>query len=299
MNRTIERNAMIAEKVLSRIPSELHDALPSQRLVSAYIHDCLAGFVPKIHLRQENSRYIVKTAENPEEVRRALILRHGIFYLENLRRANPFGLDVDRFDFDCDHLIIIEKEHFKVVGTYRLNPSKFNREFYSATEFSIKELLALDGHKLEIGRSCVHRNFRNSMVLAMLWRGMVEYLKLSDSRYLFGCTSLMTVDVEKIAAVYKHLQDKNSIDSTLQVTPKPKYRVKNLDRYCRFLETLPETLRPNAEAIMPSLLKSYIRAGALICGEPALDSHFNCVDFFTLLDFDSVQNQYGKKFSGD
>lgn len=290
---------MVQQTVAPRFRVELHETIPARRLVSAYVQERLLDFRPKIRLRQENSRFILKTAETPDEVHEALLLRHEVFYLELLRRPNLLGLDVDRFDFDFDHLLIIEKEHMCVVGTYRLNPSAFNHEFYSSTEFDLRNLIALPGHKVEIGRSCVHHGFRNSLVIAMLWRGLTEYVKASQSRYLFGCTSVMTTDVEQIAAVYAKLQEGHFAGLDRVVVPKPRCAVKNLERYVRFLQTLPPVDRPDPDKIIPPLMHAYLRAGAMVCGAPALDPAFGCADFLTLLDFGTMGEAYGKKFSGN
>jgi putative hemolysin len=53
----------------------------------------------------------------------------------------------------------------------------------------------------------------------------------------------------------------------------------------------------NARKLIPSLLKSYIKTGAVVCGEPALDQDFQCIDFFTLLDVRNMKESVMKKFA--
>jgi len=43
---------------------------------------------------------------------------------------------------------------------------------------------------------------------------------------------------------------------------------------------------------IPPLLKGYFRAGASICGEPALDADFGTTDFFILLPTESITKRY-------
>jgi len=43
---------------------------------------------------------------------------------------------------------------------------------------------------------------------------------------------------------------------------------------------------------LPSLIKGYLRAGAWVCGPPALDSEFGTTDFFVLLDFGKLGGDY-------
>ena len=52
------------------------------------------------------------------------------------------------------------------------------------------------------------------------------------------------------------------------------------------------------KGIVPLLLRSYIKAGAVVHGELAYDPDFKCVDFFTLLNTDFINDNYNKKFRG-
>ena len=47
-----------------------------------------------------------------------------------------------------------------------------------------------------------------------------------------------------------------------------------------------------AEELIPPLLKSYLKAGSKVCGEPALDRKFRCVDFLTILDVKLLSNSF-------
>ena len=46
---------------------------------------------------------------------------------------------------------------------------------------------------------------------------------------------------------------------------------------------------------LPSLIKGYLRIGALVCGPPALDAEFGTADFFLLLDFGTLKDAYLKR----
>ena len=46
---------------------------------------------------------------------------------------------------------------------------------------------------------------------------------------------------------------------------------------------------------LPSLIKGYLRIGALVGGPPALDREFGTADFFLLLDFASLKGEYLKR----
>jgi len=57
-----------------------------------------------------------------------------------------------------DHIIIIDKNINKIIGTYRINI--YNKKFYSAKEFYINDLLALKGKKAELGRACIFKELQ-------------------------------------------------------------------------------------------------------------------------------------------
>jgi putative hemolysin len=47
---------------------------------------------------------------------------------------------------------------------------------------------------------------------------------------------------------------------------------------------------------IPSLIKSYLNAGAKICSFPAYDKDFKCLDLLTLFNIKDINNRYEEKF---
>jgi putative hemolysin len=82
---------------------------------------------------------------------------------------------MDEFDLRCDHLIIQDAASREVIGTYRVNASTYSRNFYSNKEFHLDNFLRSPGCKLELGRACIHKDYRNGRVLSLLWKGIVMY----------------------------------------------------------------------------------------------------------------------------
>jgi putative hemolysin len=56
------------------------------------------------------------------------------------------------------------------------------------------------------------------------------------------------------------------------------------------------SLNQRLEVSVPPLVKGYLRAGALICGEPAWDPDFNTADFLVLLPMQGMNDRYAKHF---
>ena len=112
--------------------------------------------------------------------------------------AARHGRDADAFDDICDHLLVLNTDLSApgrpfVCGTYRLirrSVAEVHGGFYSADEYDLGALLNNPGELVELGRSCVHEDYRTGAVMQLLWRGIAEYLNAYDIKIMFGCGSL-------------------------------------------------------------------------------------------------------------
>ena len=267
---------------------------PNELLNRAYIWK-LSGFTPKNFISFENKKYIVKTVETALELQKALNLRYEVYYKELINKSTIIKLDIDKYDLISDHIIIVDKYINKVVGTYRVIASTFSDNYYSESEFDITRIKDAQGNKLELGRACVHKDYRNGLTLALLWKGVSLYIESLNIKYLFGCSSVNTTNVLEISLIYKFIKDLHLSGEELRVYPKDKFR---LDEITNYLDAF-EKFSAKAESIedfIPPLLKAYLKAGSKICGEPALDKKFKCADFFTVLDTDLMSDKFEKRY---
>lgn len=239
----------------------------------------------------EKKNFIVKTADSKEELQTALKLRHDVFIKELLHKSKRSGIDKDKFDKLCDHLIIIDKRSNTLIGTYRLQSSLHTRRWYTATEFHMKQIKRLPGVKLELGRACVHPEHRNGVTIALLWEGISAYIEASGTNYLFGCSSIKTTDREEIKNIYYYLLQNGHLSHEHRVRPKGKFKVPGMMRHLKQYPIATEEISHlYAKDKIPSLLNSYLKVGAVVCGSPALDRSFKCIDFLTLLDVNSMNS---------
>jgi len=257
----------------------------------------LRQFRPKVPLYIESNRFVIKTVENIFELEQALDLRYEVFYKETLNKDNFTRTDIDKFDSICDHLIILEKKQNTVIGTYRFISSTFSDKFYSESEFDIEQVKNASGIKLELGRACVHRDYRNGTGIALLWKGLTEYFRAIKAKYLFGCSSIGTTNPVEVSLIYKYIKELYLSPEDFRVFPKEKHRVKDLDHYIGAFEKF-GIKTESIEEFIPPLLKSYLKAGSVICGEPALDMKFKCADFFTVLDLELLSKSFEKRYKG-
>ena len=106
------------------------------------------------------------------------------------------GLDADRFDEHCDHLLVREENSGELVGCYRmLTPTGAIAAggLYTATEFDIRPLDSLRPSLVEMGRAVVRNDHRNGAVVLLMWAGILAYLDHCDYDYVTGCVSVPVV----------------------------------------------------------------------------------------------------------
>lgn len=240
----------------------------------------------------------VKLAQEKEEIQQALKLRYEVFKLEmsgNAKIQESSELDSDIYDKFCDHLIVIDKTTHKIVGTYRLLlSSKVNKKigFYSEKIFDIHNIkrLANDYQALELGRSCIHRDYRSRPVINLLWNGIAKYIKDYNVRYLFGSVRLLTSDPIEVSRIFKFIKKRFYAPLKFRVYPKAKNKFNGLKKNIE--------IRNPREIFhyLPPLVKGYLRLGVLVCGEPAINLDLSSVVIFILLDVQNMSDAYKQHF---
>jgi len=239
-------------------------------------------------LRQE-ARLTLRQASSREDLRRIQKLRFDVFGVEmgaQLSTADQ-GIDSDEYDALCAHLMVEDRSSGMVVGTYRMLSPEAARKapaLYSEHEFNLARLSNLRPRLVEVGRSCVHPDFRSGAVITLLWAGLADYVKKQGCEYLAGCASVSLSDGGRQAvSLYRQLEASHLSPAEWRVFP---------------LLPLPlDRIQDDAIAApMPPLIKGYLRAGAHVCGEPAWDPDFNCADFFMLLSMNRLSKRYDRHF---
>jgi putative hemolysin len=255
---------------------------------------------PFVEIEFENSAYQVKTVNDPEELLEVLRLRFEVFFQEFSSRkltGRFFPYDVDMHDFFCDHLIVKDKTTNKIVACYRLLHSSFEdriKGYYSEGEFRIDDFLQKPGVKLELGRACVHKDYRSGSVIGLLWRGLCDYAKKAHVDYLFGCTSLTRSFFEKLPQVLRYLQDKDAFIDDFYVGIRPKYRIES--HLHLELDLVPAQTAENLSKALPSLMNMYLMAGAKVSRQLAYDKEMDCLDIFTILEFKKLPPAFERRF---
>jgi putative hemolysin len=248
-------------------------------------------FSRRVPVHFSRGHFTVKTVDSKRELWQVMTLRYEVFHREYMNKRLPYGIDRDRYDQHADHLVIVDNRINKIVGTYRLISSETTDDFYSKTEFDISSLLSRSGRKVELSRACIHKDYRNGATITLLWRGIIEYLQASESSWLFGMGSVKTIDADEVAAVYKCFEADGSVDNSYNVHARAGYRINDFSERLKRIETTEQS-----REMVPTLLKSYIRAGAVLAGDPAIDLAFNCSDLFVILEVAKMTQAYHRKY---
>jgi len=252
----------------------------------------LRPFKARVLFEIDCGDYLVKTASCYEDLLPSFQLRQASFLDGKFNAPLTYDhLEIDRYDLIADHILIIEKKSTKLIGTYRVINSLFSRSFYSQTEFHLEDFLKTPFVKMELGRACIHPDYRNGRTIDLLWKGIGKYVELTKPRYLFGCSSIKSTDPQKTQLILSYLNQKSYISSEFHVIPTDAYKL-----------NFPVIVHPqknpleDPKRMIPPLLRSYLNAGAEIHGFPALDLEFGTVDFLTILDLEEINPAFLKRY---
>ena len=240
----------------------------------------------------------VRLAQSEEDIKAAQLLRYEVFYEECGAQPDEtmelLKRDVARIDDFCDVLLVIDHTHNKIVGTYRFmlrEAAHHYGSYYTATEFEISKLIASPGQIMELGRSCVHKNYRTKPTMQLLWRGIGAYIQLNQVALCFGCASFIGTDVSQyrqaLAYLYHH-----------HLAP-PELRAQALPISYQEMNLIPKEEIDQKKAMqqLPPLIKGYLRVGALIGEGAFIDPNFNSIDVCIIVKRETVTERYSQRYT--
>jgi putative hemolysin len=243
----------------------------------------------------------VRLAKTAEEIDAAQRLRYRVFYEEMSAHPTPEVAaqrrDFDPFDEVCDHLLVLDRRRGEgpegIVGTYRLfrreHAEKMGR-YYSSAEYDITKIVEYPGEILELGRSCIAKDARNTATMQMLWRGIALYAHHYNIQLMFGCASMPGTDptqhVQALSYLYHH-----------HLAP-PELRARALPhRYINMDMIEPGSYEPRkALARVSPLIKGYLRLGGFVGDGAVIDSEFDSTDVFIIVKTELVTEKYMRHY---
>jgi len=239
-------------------------------------------------------RLSVGLATSSGDIEAAQRLRYRVFAGEMGARISSRApeRDEDIFDAWCEHLIIRDDVADRVVGTYRiLTPDRARRlgAFYADSEFDLTCFRRVRPRAIEVGRACIDVEYRTGAAIMLLWHGLARYMSERSFDSLFGCASISLSDGGANAVrVYHRVAPHHLAPIEYRVFPRHRL-VPREDA---------DPAASGATAVLPPLLKGYLRLGAWVGGEPAWDPDFNTADLFVFLELARLETRYARHYSG-
>lgn len=245
------------------------------------------------------SEFSVRLATTDAERRAAQALRYDVFVRElgggGALVDHENGLERDRFDPYFDHLLVFHNPSQRVVGVYRLmrgDQASRAGQFYSEDEYDLTCLKATGRRLLELGRSCLHCDFRGGTAMYHLWTGLARYVETHEIDILFGVASFHGTDPKVLAQPLSMLNHAHLAPPELRVRARP-------DHFQRMDLVPPDQLdRRRAMVGMPALIKAYLRLGGCVGEGAYLDHVFNTTDVCLVLDTAQMNDRQKRLYSG-
>ncbi|MEM8576895.1 MAG: GNAT family N-acyltransferase [Pseudomonadota bacterium] len=223
-------------------------------------------------------------ASGAADIAAAQRLRYDVF-VEELGGGGPMvdhaaRREIDRFDPFAVHMLLHDDAaDGAVVGVYRmLDAAAADRagQFYSEDEFDLGPLRRSGRRLLELGRSCLHAQYRGGAAMVHLWRALAAYVAERGVEILFGAASFHGTDTAALAQPLSLLHHRHLAPAPLRVRA----------RKAAAMDLVPEAALDRKAAMLevPSLIKAYLRLGGTVGHGAYLDHAFNTTDVCLILD---------------
>ncbi len=243
--------------------------------------------------------FTVKLAETEAELRAAQRLRYDVFVRElgggGEMVDHDAGLEQDRFDPYFDHMLAIDDQTGETVGVYRLLPGERAADlgqFYSEDEYDVSVLKDSGRKLLELGRSCLHPDYRGGTAMYHLWNGLAAYVNARQIEVLFGVASFHGTDVQALEQPLSMLHHNHLAPPDLRVRAQPDVfqpmdlvDVDALDRRAAMVQ-------------VPALIKAYLRLGGFVGEGAFIDHAFNTTDVCLILDTARMNERQRRIYTG-
>ena len=236
-------------------------------------------------MQTKDRRFEVRLASGAADIRAAQRLRYEVF-VEELGADGPSvdhadRIETDDFDRYCEHLLLIDRNAAapRVAGVYRMMTDTHAAQagrFYSESEFDLTPLREDGRSLLELGRSCVHRDYRGGTSMYYLWNALAAYVLNNGIEILFGVASFHGTDPHAIAQPLSYLDAHHLAPEDLRVR----------SRVHQPMDLVPPAQVDRLQAMRdtPALIKAYLRLGGFVGDGAYVDHDFNTIDVCLVMD---------------
>lgn len=224
-------------------------------------------------------RLAARYAETEADIAAAQALRHLCF-------RGTEGLDRDRFDAICRHVLIEDQRDGSLLCCFRLLPLNSGCEIgqsYSAQYYDLAALEAFEKPMVEMGRFCIHPDHHDPDILRIAWAALTRFVDDEGIGMLFGCSSFKGTE----AGAYLDAFAKLRAGHLAPLQWWPRVKAPKVFRFARRLaQREPDAKR--AMLTMPPLLRSYISLGGWVSDHAVVDPDLNTLHVFTGLEIGAI-----------
>lgn len=240
--------------------------------------------IPLHQKHTKNLKYCFEWVEDKKDL-------EDIYMFRALQFSKQFGIsflngrDQDQYDSICKHAILRDVWSNEIVAYTRV---KFLygdeiQQSYSQNEFYLDQIFLPTDRIIEIGRTCVHMDYRSSKVLSILWMYLFhEYIQEVQADYLIGCVSIKILEnEEKVYATHQYIQQLES-DYSCAIRSKNTFEI-----MCQMDDLF-------AYKKIPKLFDIYLKMNGQFSKQAYYDREFNCLDYFVLMKVSQMSGYFLK-----
>jgi len=221
----------------------------------------------------QKGRYLARRAITAADLRACQALRHRCFF-------GADGLDRDRFDPDCAHLMVEDGPGGPLVCTlrYRISNGAGVGAGYAAQFYDLSAFAKTTGPLMEIGRFCADPAAADPHILRVAWGALTAEVDRSNAQVLFGCTSFPGLAPEVYARAFGLLVARGLGPACLKPGKKAAQTVQLQDVVADGAVQRP----------MPPLLRTYLAMGGWVSDHAVVDLEMRTLHVLTALEIAKV-----------
>ena len=164
--------------------------------------------------------------------------------------------------------------------------------FYSEAEYDLSRLRQSGRKLLELGRSCLHPEYRGGTAMFHLWNALAAYVADQRIDVLFGVASFHGTDIADLAPALSLLHHRHLAASDI--------RPRALDDVFQSMDLVaePKLDRRAAMVQVPALIKAYLRLGGTVGEGAFIDHEFNTTDVCMVMDTQKLNARQTRIYQG-
>lgn len=255
----------------------------------------------------------VKLATTKDEILACERLRYKVFILEDgvvpSAKQKEEEREYDDADKNADFIMIKDTslpEGYNAVGFTRVfmrKHAKLNGGFLTANQYDLTNIENYDGEILEVGRTCVDKEYRSSMTMKKIWQGLSRYVIDNDIKVFFGVASFIGIDPKEFAETLSYFYHYHQAPKELYCPAIEKFETVSdtgtiQKGYAAKMDYIPKEELNVRELFkkIPPVIKGYVRVGMLTSDKASVDEGFNSTDILIIVKIDDANRAYFDHF---